>query len=95
MCLSPESIESSSLSLERVDHIQRSDCLSARVLRVGNRVANNVLKEDLEHASGLLVDEATDALDSTSSRETTNSGLGDSLDVIAENLSVALGTALA
>ena len=93
--LSSESVEGSSLSLERVDHIERGDRLSARMLRVGHSVADHVLEEDLENASSLFVDESTNTLDSASSRETTNRGLGDSLDVITKNLSVALGPAFA
>ena len=34
-------------------------------------------------------------LDTTTTRETTDSGLGDTLDVVTKNLAVALGTALA
>jgi hypothetical protein len=37
------------------------------------------LKEDLEDASGLLVDQARDTLDTSSSSETSDSGLGDTL----------------
>lgn len=36
-----------------------------------------------------------DTLDTTSASETSDGGLGDTLDVVAKNLSVALGTALA
>lgn len=35
-----------------------------------------------------------DTLDTTTTCETTDSGLGDTLDVVTKNLSVALGTAL-
>lgn len=36
-----------------------------------------ILKEDLENTSGLLVDETGDTLDTTTTSEATNSGLGD------------------
>lgn len=36
-----------------------------------------------------------DTLDTTSTSETSDSGLGDTLDVVSQDLSVALGTALA
>jgi tRNA A37 threonylcarbamoyltransferase TsaD len=36
-----------------------------------------------------------DTLDTTTTSETSDGGLGDTLDVVAKNLSVALGTALA
>jgi hypothetical protein len=47
------------------------------VLGVGDRVANDVLEEDLENTAGLLVDEARDTLHSSTASEATNSGLGD------------------
>ena len=50
--------------------------------------------EDLEDTTGLLVDEAGDTLDTTTTCETADSGLGDTLDVVTKNLPVALGTTL-
>jgi hypothetical protein len=65
------------------------------VLGVGDGVADDVLEEDLEHAAGLLVDEAGDTLDATPPGEPPDRRLGDALDVVAEHLAVALGAALA
>jgi hypothetical protein len=64
------------------------------VLGVGDGVADDVLEEDLEHAAGLLVDEAGDTLDATPPGEPPDRRLGDALDVVAEHLAVALGAAL-
>ena len=63
-------------------------------MRTGDGVSNNVLEEDLEDTSRLLVDETRDSLDSSSSRETTDGGLGDSLDVVTQDLSVSLRSSL-
>ena len=52
------------------------------------------LKEDLENTTGLLVDETRDTLDTTTTGETADSGLGDTLDVVAKDLAVTLGAAL-
>ena len=52
------------------------------------------LKEKLEDTAGLLVDQTGDTLDTSSARETADSRLGDTLDVVAQNLAVALGTSL-
>jgi hypothetical protein len=49
---------------------------------------------NLQHTAGLLVDESSDALDTTSS-EKSNSGLGDDMDVVSQNLFVSLFTSLA
>ncbi len=49
------------------------------MLGVGNGIANDILEEDLEDGAGLLVDEAGDTLDTTTTGETTNGGLGDAV----------------
>ena len=92
--LSAEAVEGLSLTLEGVDDVHRRDGLAARVLRVGDRIADDILEEDPEHASGLLIDEAGDALDAATTSEATNGGLSDTLDVVAEDLAVALGAPL-
>jgi hypothetical protein len=95
MTLSTEAVEGAALALEGVDDVKSSDGLAASVLSVGDGVADDVLKENLQDASGLLVDEAGDALDTASACQTADSGLGDALDVVSEDLSVALSAALA
>ena len=70
--------------------IKSGDGLAAGVLGVGDGVADDVLQEHLQDTSGLLVDEARDALDTTSASQAADRGLGDALDVVAEDLSVAL-----
>ena len=95
MHLSAEAVEGASLSLEGVDDIEGSDSLSAGVLGVGDGISDDVLQEHLEDSSGLLVDEARDSLDTTSAGKSADSGLGDSLDIVSQDLSVSLGAALA
>lgn len=83
------------LSLESVDDVERGDRLSLGVLSVGDGVTDDTLEEGLEDTTGLLVDHGRDTLDTTTTSETADSRLGDTLDVVAKNLPVALGTALA
>ena len=64
------------------------------MLGVGDSVADDVLQEGLEDPAGLLVDEARDALDSSTAGETADGGLGDALDVVAQDLPVALSASL-
>ena len=90
--LSAESVESASLSLEGVDDVHSGDSLSLGVLAVGDGVTDDVLKEDLQNSTGLFIDESGDTLDSTTASKTTDSWLGDSLDVVAKNFAMALGT---
>jgi hypothetical protein len=93
--LATETVESASLPLEGVDHIHGSHSLPASMLGIGDRITNDVLKEHLEHSTGLLVDQAGDTLHPTTTSQTPDSGLGDSLDVIPKHLAMTLGTALA
>ena len=92
--LSTETVEGSSLSLQSIDDVHGSDGLSSGVFSVGNSVSDDVLKENLKDTSGLFVDESGDTLDTTSSCQSSDGWLGDSLDVITQNLSVTLGASL-
>ena len=89
-----ESVESAALSLEGVDDVHGSDGLSLGVLGVSDGVTDDVLQEGLEDSAGLLVDEARDALDSSTAGETADGRFGDALDVVAQDLPVALGASL-
>ena len=93
--LSTESVQGTSLTLQSIDDIHGGDSLPLGVLGVGDGITDDVLKEDLEDSTGLLVDESGDTLDTSTSRQTADCGLGDSLDVITEYLTVTLGASLA
>ena len=82
------------MTLEGVDDIHSGDSLTTSMLGVSDRVTDDVLKEDLEHTTGLLVDETGDTLDTTTTGETADSGLGDTLDVVAKDLTMTLGASL-
>ena len=75
--LPAEAVEGAALALEGVHDVEGGDGLAAGVLGVGDGVADDVLKEHLQHTAGLLVDEAGDALDTTTARKAADSGLGD------------------
>ena len=92
--LSAKAVEGSSLALEGIDNIEGGDSLALGVLGVGDGVTDDVLEEDLEDGASLLVDETRDALDTTTTGETTDGRLGDALDVVAKDLAMALGASL-
>ena len=94
-CLTAEAIQSAALSLESVHYIKSGDGLPASVLSVCDGITDDVLEEDFQYASGFLIDEAGDALDTTSASKTADGGFRNTLDVVSEDLSVSLGTALA
>ena len=93
-CLSTESVKCLSLTLEGVDDVHGSDCLTAGVLGVGDGITDDILEEDLEDSTGFFVDQSRNTLDTTSTRQTTDGGLGNTLDVITQDLSVTLGSSL-
>jgi len=94
-CLTTETIEGTALSLEGIDDVQRCDSLSLGMFSVCDSVSDDSFQEGLEDTSGLFVDHGRDTLDTTTAGKTSDGRLGDTLDVVTQNLSVALGTALA
>ena len=92
--LTSESVEGTSLPLEGIDNIHGGDSLPLGVFSVGDGIPDDVLKEHLQHSTGLLVDQARDTLDSTTTSQTSDGGLGDALDVVPQHLTVTLGASL-
>ena len=93
--LTAEPVEGTSLTLQSVDDVHGSDGLSLGVLGVGDSITDDILQEDLEDAAGLLVDEAADALHSTTASQSADGGLGDALDVVTQDFPVTLGAPFA
>ena len=81
--------------LEGVHDVERGDGLALGGFAVGHGITDDVLEEDLEDTTGFFVDQAGDALDTTTASQTADDRLGDTLDVIPENLAVTLGAAFA
>jgi len=92
--LTSESVQGTSLPLEGIDNVHGGDSLPLGVFGVGDGIPDDVLKEDLEDSTGLLVDESRDTLDSTTTSQTPDGGLGYSLDVIPQHFTVTLGASL-
>ena len=57
-----ETVKGSSLSLQSVDDIQRSNSLSLCVLSVSNGISDDILKEGFKNSSNFLVDQSRDCL---------------------------------
>ena len=92
--LTSKSVQGTSLALECVHHVHGSDCLPLSMLGVCNGITDDVLEEDFEHSSGLLVDESRDTLDSTTTGQTPDGWLCNALDVVSQHLPVALSASL-
>jgi hypothetical protein len=82
------------LSLEGVHNIHGCDSLALGMLGVGDSVTDHILKEYLKNTTSLLVDESRDTLHTSTTSQTANGRLGDTLDVITQNLAMPLGTSL-
>ena len=82
------------MAFKGVDYVHGSDGLALGVFGVGDGIPDDVLEEHLEDTTGLFVDEARDTLDTSTTCQTADGGLGDTLDVITQHLSVPLGASL-
>jgi hypothetical protein len=83
------------LTLQGVDDVERGDGLALGVFGVGDGITDDRLEEGLEDTTGLFVDHGRDTLDTTTTSETADGGLGDTLDVVTKNLAMTLGATLA
>ena len=93
-CLASEAVQGTTLTFQGVDHIHSGDGLPFGVFAVCHCVTDDILQEELEHTSDLFVNQSGDTLDTTTASQTPDSGLGDALDVIAENFAMTLGATL-
>ena len=91
--LTAEAVEGTALAFQGIDHIHGSDGLPLGVFGIGDSVTDDILKEDLEDATGLLIDETRDTLDTATTSQSPDGGLSDALDVVSQHFSVPLGTA--
>ena len=75
--LTAKAVQGASLALESVHNVEGCDSLPAGVLGVCDSVPDHILQEHLEHAPGLLIDEARDTLDTSTASQTPDGRLGD------------------
>ena len=94
-CSATEAVQGLSLAFQRVDNVERSDSLAASVFSVCHGIANDILQKDLQNSTRFLVYEAADSLDSSPSGEPADGGLCNAVDIIAQDLAMALGAGLA
>lgn len=83
------------MALEGIDNVERGDSLALGVLGVCDGIADDTLEEGLQNVAGLFVDHGGNTLDTATTSETSDSRLGDTLNVVTKNLAVTLSTTLA
>ena len=91
--LAAEAVEGTALTFQSVDDVHGGDGISLGVLGVCYCVTDDVLEEHLQDTTGLFVDQSGDTLD-TASASQTDSGLGDTLVVITQHLTMTLSASL-
>ena len=92
--LTSESVQGASLPLEGVDNVHGGHSLPLGVLGVGDGIPDHVLEEHLQNATSLLVDQAGDTLHASATRQTSDGGLGNPLDIVPQHLTVPLRASL-
>jgi hypothetical protein len=92
--LTSETIQGAALPLEGIHNVHSCDRLSPCVLGVSDRVTDNILEEDLEDSTGLFVNQTRDTFDTPTTSQTTDSGLGNTLDVITKDFAMTLSASL-
>lgn len=65
--LAAETVQSTALPLQCINHVHGRDSLALGVLTVGDGITNDILQEDFQYTACLFVDETRDPLDSTPS----------------------------
>ena len=76
--LASEAVQGASLTLEGVHDVKGCDSLPTSVLCVCHSIPDHVLQEHLEHSTRLLVDEARNTLDTSTTSQTPDGGFCDS-----------------
>lgn len=82
-------IDGSALLLQSIDDIGCADSLALTHLHDGTSIEQQFAQVLPQLGANLLVDGARDALDASTACETTDGGLGDALDIVAENFPVS------
>ena len=78
---------------DRVTNNLKSD--GQYTIRDSEVVLTHIFEEDLKNTTGLFINEARNTLHTTTAGETTDSWLGDTLDVITKDFAMTLSTTLA
>nr|PNR53201.1 hypothetical protein PHYPA_009576 [Physcomitrium patens] len=92
--LPSEPVKRPPLPLQRIHHIHRRHRLPPSVLRVRHRVPDHILQKYLQHAASLLVNQPTDTLHSSTTSQTPDRRLRDTLDVITQHFPMTLRATL-
>ena len=89
--LMAETVDSAALTLQGVDNIEGRDGLALGVLAVERGVLDDLLQESAEGSTRFVIDEAGEALHTSAARHAADGRLGDTLNVLCDDLGMTLG----
>ena len=92
--LTSETVQSTSLSLQSIDYVHGCYGFPLGMLGVGDSITNDILKEYLKNTTSLFVDKTRDTFYTTTTCKTSDSGFGNTLDVITKNFAMTLSASL-
>jgi len=87
-----ETVDGSALALQGVDDVEGGDSLALGVLAVQGRILDDTFQEGAQGLTTLVIDQARQTLDTTTTGHTTNRGLGNTGDIIGNETGAASTT---
>ena len=95
LCSTTKTVKGTALTFERVDHIHGGNSLALSVLRIGDRVQDHIFQKHFQHPTSLFVDKTRNMFDASTTSQTLDSWLSNTLNVVPQDFAMALSTPLA
>jgi len=87
-----ETVDGTALTLEGIHNVESGDSLALGVLAVEGRILDDTLQEGAQGLTTLIIDQARQTLDTTTTGHTTNRRLGNTGDIIGNETGAASTT---
>ena len=94
LCSTTKTVKGTALTFERVDHVHSGNSLALGVLCVGDRVPDHVFQKHFQHPTSLFLDKTGDTFDASTTSQTSDSWLSNTLDIVPQDFPMALSAPL-
>lgn len=94
LCSTTKTVKGTALTFERVDHIHGGNSLALSMLRIGDRVPDHIFQKHFQHPTSLFIDKTRDTFDASTTSQTPDSWLSNTLNVVPQDFAMALSTPL-
>jgi hypothetical protein len=94
-CLSTKSVQGLALSFECIHDVHGRHGFTPGVFRVRDSITDAIFQKHFEHTTCFFINQSTNTFHTTTTGQTTNGWFGNTLNIIAQDLAVTFGTALA